>query len=61
MIRTLRVPDVLLLDADELLEKGEVVQASEKYYKAVEEGSVEKIKSRLKDFKRELEYLLSQI
>lgn len=49
---------MLLLDADELLEKGEVVQASEKYYKAVEEGSVEKIK---KDFKRELEYLLSQI
>ncbi|MFP3218559.1 MAG: PaREP1 family protein [Acidianus sp.] len=38
MIRVLTVPDVLVLDADELLSRGDVVQASEKYYKAVEEG-----------------------
>ncbi|WP_338025384.1 PaREP1 family protein [Acidianus ambivalens] len=38
MIRVLTVPDVLVLDADELLSRGNVVQASEKYYKAVEEG-----------------------
>ena len=38
MIRVLTVPDVLALDADELLSRGDVVQASEKYYKAVEEG-----------------------
>jgi hypothetical protein len=38
MIRVLTVPDVLVLDADDLLSRGDVVQASEKYYKAVEEG-----------------------
>ncbi|AEE93334.1 PaREP1 family protein [Acidianus hospitalis W1] len=38
MIRVLTVPDVLVLNADELLSRGDVVQASEKYYKAVEEG-----------------------
>jgi Archaeal PaREP1/PaREP8 family. len=38
MIRVLTAPDVLVLDADELLSRGDVVQASEKYYKAVEEG-----------------------
>ncbi|MGC9105561.1 MAG: PaREP1 family protein [Thermoprotei archaeon] len=32
----LSVADVLLIEADELLEKGDVVQASEKYYKAAE-------------------------
>ncbi|BDC18921.1 PaREP1 family protein [Acidianus sp. HS-5] len=38
MIGVLTVPDVLMLEADDLLEKGDVVQSSEKYYKAVEEG-----------------------
>jgi hypothetical protein len=30
--------NILLNEADELLEKGDVVQASEKYYKAAEEA-----------------------
>ncbi|BCS91563.1 hypothetical protein L3N51_02040 [Metallosphaera sp. J1] len=36
-MRLLTASDVYLLEADELLEKGDIVQASEKYYKAAEE------------------------
>ncbi|BCU69715.1 PaREP1 family protein [Stygiolobus caldivivus] len=34
----LSAADILLREADELLDKGDVVQASEKYYKAAEEA-----------------------
>ncbi|MGC9106264.1 MAG: PaREP1 family protein [Thermoprotei archaeon] len=37
-VSLLSAADVLLAEADELLEKGDVVQASEKYYKAAEEA-----------------------
>jgi hypothetical protein len=37
-IRLLTASDVLLAEADDLLSKGDVVQASEKYYKAAEEA-----------------------
>jgi hypothetical protein len=32
------LPEKLLKEADELLKKGDLVQASEKYYKAAEEA-----------------------
>ncbi|BAB66836.1 hypothetical protein STK_17470 [Sulfurisphaera tokodaii str. 7] len=38
MLRPLTSAEAYLQEADELLEKGDVVQASEKYYKAVEEA-----------------------
>ena len=38
MLRPLTSAEAYLQQADELLEKGDVVQASEKYYKAVEEA-----------------------
>ncbi|AOL16628.1 hypothetical protein BFU36_07860 [Sulfolobus sp. A20] len=37
-INLLSASDVLIEEADRLLEKGDVVQASEKYYKAAEEA-----------------------
>ncbi|BFI76470.1 hypothetical protein YN1HA_25680 [Sulfurisphaera ohwakuensis] len=37
-INILSAADLLLREADELLERGDVVQASEKYYKAAEEA-----------------------
>ncbi|MEM1627332.1 MAG: PaREP1 family protein [Sulfolobaceae archaeon] len=37
-INVLSAADLLLREADELLEKGDIVQASEKYYKAAEEA-----------------------
>ncbi|WP_196488975.1 PaREP1 family protein, partial [Sulfolobus acidocaldarius] len=37
-INLLSASDVLIREADELLEKGDIVQASEKYYKAAEEA-----------------------
>ncbi|BDC17261.1 PaREP1 family protein [Acidianus sp. HS-5] len=37
-VNLLSASDVLLKEADEFLEKGDVVQASEKYYKAAEEA-----------------------
>jgi hypothetical protein len=37
-VNLLSASDVLIKEADELLEKGDTVQASEKYYKAAEEA-----------------------
>ncbi len=37
-VNLLSASDVLIEEADELLEKGDIVQASEKYYKAAEEA-----------------------
>ncbi|EWG06771.1 MAG: hypothetical protein ASUL_08134, partial [Candidatus Aramenus sulfurataquae] len=36
--KILTAADVLVEEADELLSKGDIVQASEKYYKAAEES-----------------------
>ncbi|MCH4816848.1 MAG: PaREP1 family protein [Saccharolobus sp.] len=38
MLRPLTSAEAYLQEADEVLEKGDIVQASEKYYKAVEEA-----------------------
>jgi len=37
-VKLLTAPDVYLSEADGLLNSGDVVQASEKYYKAAEEA-----------------------